>query len=1274
MGLKINGKELNDNLIESNCPVCGSEERENLSVLPSLAKCLECSAVYVKKKFDEKTQLEVLKQYAAVESGAPSDGVESDEAAARINLINEAEEYIKNKGKIFEIECSRGDLLKSFKDKGYDVAGSEFNEEASNTAEAELETTISKSDFIQLDLKKNDFAAIAAINSLNKQYSPKESVEKIFNALEPGGVFFGTVPNIDSFGFEILSEDWNLLNTYTSGVFFTVDSLKRLLETAGLKLKKIETDSSSFDRDLLERMVADYYGAESEEDIQAKISELERQDKGEEIVFIAEKPAVEPTDKDFEKPKTREIEELETEVVPEEKEAETSEAEPKPKETDEFETIEIELGPNDDYEKILFDKFKSLKKPAKFVIIDNYGILPEYAEDWNGVEVIRKQREPEETMEEKESQKGKNEAPREEAMNRSQFKNDLEGGFSNKPATGEVPDPLPKPLYLNLGCGEDVREGFLNIDLYGGDPRVVRMDVRKLELSDESAELILASDILEHFSHRQTDLILKEWARVLKPNGNLIIRCPSLKLQMKAYMEGKWDADVASYMIFGGQTNPGDYHCVAFDELSIRKHLENAGFKVVEISEEDLPQDKGYINLNMNVRAKKVAAERKVTEISEETPKEKTTGKEPQEEPAEEEKIEPTDKLYGIDFSSLEDDESPKETEETAVKPEEESEAPEEITSEEVHKPELNIVWEGSQFVYHSFALINREHCSNIIESNLADLTVVPFEEDDFDAEENPKYEEIKKRDIRYKPPAPEEIAKLPYVWIRHQWPPKDEDPKGAKWIIMQPWEFSQLWNETAETFKKADEIWTPSNFSRQAIVNSGIDFDKVQIIPNGIAPEIFKPSDDKIDLPTDKKFKFLFVGGTIYRKGIDILLEAYSTIFSSEDDVCLVIKDMGGESFYKNINAKEKIEELRQKEGSPEIIYINDYLPDADMPKLYRSCDVFVSPYRGEGFSLPTLEAMSCGLPSVVTKGGSTDDFCDEETSWLIPAEKNFVGDKLKDKKLTGEAYLLEPDKKSLIKALRLVFDNPGKVYSAGAKASARARKYWTWKKATLKIFSRLDYLYGKNLAKKAEKKFKDEIDEYILIGEAENSLEKGVIEDAKVKLEKAVASDAISDKWKYHATNKLALISIIQNDYQKAEEYADKAAQIIQNHVDTKYLKAKIAAFKEDWASALEILTEVMNNWKYWKYDTGLNLLLDDILCDVAEGLTALGDLENAINLYKQALKLNDHNARACLGSGKTFLKGGAKEEAKNMFEWALKINPNLTEAKDLLNETGR
>jgi hypothetical protein len=51
----------------------------------------------------------------------------------------------------------------------------------------------------------------------------------------------------------------------------------------------------------------------------------------------------------------------------------------------------------------------------------------------------------------------------------------------------------------------------------------------------------------------------------------------------------------------------------------------------------------------------------------------------------------------------------------------------------------------------------------------------------------------------------------------------------------------------------------------------------------------------------------------------------------------------------------------------------------------VYGAADVYVSPYRAEGFNLPVLEAMACGLPTLTTKGGPTDDFCNPRSNGFI-------------------------------------------------------------------------------------------------------------------------------------------------------------------------------------------------------------------------------------------------------------------------------------------------
>ena len=133
--------------------------------------------------------------------------------------------------------------------------------------------------------------------------------------------------------------------------------------------------------------------------------------------------------------------------------------------------------------------------------------------------------------------------------------------------------------------------------------------------------------------------------------------------------------------------------------------------------------------------------------------------------------------------------------------------------------------------------------------------------------------------------------------------------------------------------------------------------------------------------------FRFLFVGGTIYRKGIDLLLAAFARAFRPSDGVGLVIKDMGTQSFYRGQTAEAAVAELRER-GYP-VEYIDRALDERELAGLYAACDCLVHPYRGEGFALPVVEAMACGLPAIVTGAGPALDYAAEATAFLVPARR---------------------------------------------------------------------------------------------------------------------------------------------------------------------------------------------------------------------------------------------------------------------------------------------
>jgi glycosyltransferase involved in cell wall biosynthesis len=585
-----------------------------------------------------------------------------------------------------------------------------------------------------------------------------------------------------------------------------------------------------------------------------------------------------------------------------------------------------------------------------------------------------------------------------------------------------------------------------------------------------------------------------------------------------------------------------------------------------------------------------------------------------------------------------------------------------------MNSPSINVVWEGSQFVYNTLANVNREICTILINSGVANVTILPYEADDSTFNKQDINPVLQANDIRNKPEVPSEISKLPYSWIRHQFPPKNDPPKGAKWIIMQSWDYSKLSPEILNTLLQANEVWTPSFFSRKILIDAGLDFNKVQVIPRGINPSIFSPYGNKYHLNTNKKQKFLFVGPTNFRKGFDILLQAFKENFNSEDDVCLVVKDFGTDE--PQISKTENdIREFRNSDNSPEIIYIKDNLSTTEMSELYRSCDVVVSPYRAESFGVSLLEAMACGLPVIATKGGAPDEFLEEAFTKFISSELIPYTDLIDGIKLIDIVNILEPSLEDLKNAMMDFYNNPGIIASMGAVASAYTRSKWTWEKSVVKILRRLDYLYGTQMSSAAEIDFKDILDDSMIFGSAEHTYIEGDFDNAVELFLESIKGD-VPNNYKVLGMHRIAMILINKGEFKAAGEILESVSILHPNHPDSLYTKVIINAANNQHTEALENISLLLDDWKSSKFISQLGHSHDDLIVLTADLLLAENDLESAHSLYTTALSMNNNNIYACYGAGMCFKLSGFIDESKEMFEWALKLNPDFEDAKKELN----
>jgi glycosyltransferase involved in cell wall biosynthesis/tetratricopeptide (TPR) repeat protein len=350
----------------------------------------------------------------------------------------------------------------------------------------------------------------------------------------------------------------------------------------------------------------------------------------------------------------------------------------------------------------------------------------------------------------------------------------------------------------------------------------------------------------------------------------------------------------------------------------------------------------------------------------------------------------------------------------------------------------LIVSWEGDFAELHSLALVNRALCRRLTERGI---------------DVRQAHEET-----RREPRSPDgDNARV--VHVRHRWPARTEPPEEGRWVLMQPWEYGSLPKSWLPMLGQVDEVWAYSRHVRDCYLRAGVPQERVQVIPLGVDPDVFRPRLEALPLPPGPRARFLFVGGTIFRKGIDVLLKAFGKAFSPSDGVGLVIKDMGASTFYRGQSAGARISELRDRGYSVE--YIDRELSDAEMAGLYAACDCLVHPFRGEGFALPIIEAMACGLPVIVTDAGPALDYATEDTAFLIPARPGqFAECRVGDLETIDRPWLFEPDLDALVGLLPTVASDLAAARVRGAAASEHIRSNFTWERTTDLVERRLQVL----------------------------------------------------------------------------------------------------------------------------------------------------------------------------------------------------------------------
>lgn len=201
------------------------------------------------------------------------------------------------------------------------------------------------------------------------------------------------------------------------------------------------------------------------------------------------------------------------------------------------------------------------------------------------------------------------------------------------------------------------------------------------------------------------------------------------------------------------------------------------------------------------------------------------------------------------------------------------------------------------------------------------------------------------------------------------------------------------------------EEIWVPTEWHKSIFINGlkkfGIPNKSVIVIPETVDTELFDPSLYPLHSPRNNAtvFSFLSTFKWEYRKGWDLLLQAYWDSFATTDPVVLRLKTYVPKWNSGNKNVKNIIEIFAMEKYNKSLIELPPVLIEhgeetstrVEVRNLLSSVDCFVLPTRGEGWGLPIAEAMAMALPVIVTNFSGPTAYANDDNSYLIPVTREY-------------------------------------------------------------------------------------------------------------------------------------------------------------------------------------------------------------------------------------------------------------------------------------------
>lgn len=201
-----------------------------------------------------------------------------------------------------------------------------------------------------------------------------------------------------------------------------------------------------------------------------------------------------------------------------------------------------------------------------------------------------------------------------------------------------------------------------------------------------------------------------------------------------------------------------------------------------------------------------------------------------------------------------------------------------------------------------------------------------------------------------------------------------DGDPKE----LDREYNFTRRIRDERSVYDHADAIVATTPQQRDVLLNGEYEVErgKIAVIPPGFDDTRFFP----VAAATRQAIKrelgvsgrlVLALGRVAANKGYDLLLQSMPTVFERTPDARLMLAIGSTNNTPGEAQQVDELKGLAVELGIADRVIFRDYVPEDDLPDLYRAADVFALSSRYEPFGMTAVEAMACGTPVVMTTEG---------------------------------------------------------------------------------------------------------------------------------------------------------------------------------------------------------------------------------------------------------------------------------------------------------------